>query len=537
MENNQHHLGKTNDKSCLIERIKINNIMNFNPSVIANSLGKYFSEVGSTLAEKIPPPEKEIKEYLKLIPVNEKSLFMTPTTEREILKLIGSLPNKSSSGFDEISNIILKEIKNEITPILVHIFNESIANGIFPDSMELAHIIPLYKGKEKYLSENYRPISLLITVSKLLEKIVYKRTYSFLSNTNQIYSKQFGFRKRHSCENAVSELIGNIVKNLQQKKNSLAIFLDLSKAFDTLEHDVIFKKMERYGIRGECLNWYKSYLVNRKLQVKCMTEANNKSTYSEQYKVEYGTPQGSCMGPLIFLIFCNDLSKHLELISCIQFADDTTLYHSSKNENYLRWSTEHDLKILSDWFKANKLTLNLNKSAFILFSPSNSDTMEIKLGNTSIPQVDTTKFLGIWIDSDLKWSTHFQKINLKIQNNLMLLKKLKNILTTHALKLIYYVQINSHLQYGILNWGNMLTNTQIGKLQKLQNKCIRILAKNEKVDVTLFRKELRILSVTDLIKIENLKFGYKYEKKMLPTPLVTNIELDHTETKLIKYHK
>ena len=528
--------GRSNDKSCLIEKIKINNIMNFNPLLIANNLGKYFSEVGSTFAEKIPPPNKEIKEYLKMIPVNEKSLFMRPTSEKEIVKLIGALPNKSSSGFDEISNIILKEIKTEVAPILVYVFNESIVKGIFPESMKLAHIVPLYKGKEKYLSENYRPISLLITISKLLEKIVYKQTYSFLSNTNQIYSKQFGFRKRHSCDNAVSELIGTIVKNLQQKRYTLAVFLDLSKAFDTLEHDVIFKKMERYGIRGQCLNWYKSYLANRKLQVKCKTVANNTNTYSEQYNVEYGTPQGSCMGPLIFLIFCNDLSKHLELISCIQFADDTTLYHSSKNKNYLRWSIEHDLTILSDWFKANKLTLNLKKSAFILFSPGNKDTMEIKLGDISIPQVDFIKFLGIWIDCELKWSNHFQKINLKIQNNLILLKRLKNILTTHALKLIYYAQINSHLQYGILNWGNMLSITQIAKLQKLQNKCIKILAKNEKVDVTSSRKELKILSVTELIKVENLKFGYRYDKKMLPNPLVSNLELDHTESKLTKQH-
>ena len=251
-----------------------------------------------------------------------------------------------------------------------------------------------------------------------------------------------------------------------------------------------------------------------------MTDANTKNTYSDEYQVEYGMPQGSCMGPLIFLIFCNDLSKHLELISCIQFADDTTLYHSSKNKNYLRWSIEHDLKILSDWFKANKLTLNLNKSSFILFSPNTNETMEIKLGDISIPQVQVTKFLGIWIDQDLKWSTHFQKINLKIQNNIILLNRLKNILTTHALKVIYYAQINSHLQYGILNWGNMLNNTQIEKLQKLQNKCIRIISKKEKVNVAMVRKELGILSISELIKIENLKFGYKYEKKLLPTPLI-----------------
>ena len=422
-------------------------------------------------------------------------------------------------------------------PILMHIFNESVARGVFPESMKLSHIVPLYKGKEKYLSENYRPISLLITVSKLLEKIVYNRTYSFLSDIDQIYAKQFGFRERHSCENAVSELIGNVVKNIQQKKYTLAVFLDLSKAFDTLEHEVIFNKMERYGIRGKCLNWYRSYLANRQLQVKCRTEANAQITYSDKYNVDFGTPQGSCMGPLIFLIFCNDLSKHLELISCIQFADDTTLYHSSKNKNYLRWSIEHDLQILSDWFKANKLTLNLNKSSFILFGLDTIDSMEIRLGDTTIPQVDTTKFLGIWIDRDLKWLTHFQKINLKIQNNIMLLNRLKNILTTHALKLIYYAQINSHLQYGILNWGNMLTNSQIEKLQKLQNKCIRILSKKDKINVAKTRKELGILSIRELIKIENLKFGYKYENKLLPAPLINSLELDHTKMRLTKQHK
>ena len=529
--------GKTNDKSSLIEKIKTDNIMNYNPTVIANSLGKYFSEVGANFANKIPASNKSITDYLNNIPFNEKSLFMQPTTESEVLKLIGSLPNKSSSGFDEISNIILKEIKIEIAPILVYVFNESIVKGIFPESMKLAHIVPLYKGKEKYLPENYRPISLLITLSKLLEKIVYTRTYNFLNDTDQIYAKQFGFRKKHSCENAVSELVGNIVKNLEQRKYTIAVFLDLSKAFDTLEHDVIFSKMYQYGIRGNCLDWYRSYLKNRKLQVKCMTEANTNNTYSETYNIDYGTPQGSCMGPLIFLIFCNDLSTHLELISSIQFADDTTLYHSSKNKTYLKWSIEHDLQILSDWFRANKLTLNLNKSTFILFGPGSNENMEIRLGEETIPQVNCTKFLGIWIDQDLRWLTHFQKVCLKVQNNIMLLNRLKNVLTTHALKLLYYAQVNSHLQYGILNWGNMLTATQIDKLQKLQNKCIKIVAKKDKVNVVLCRKELKILSIRELIKIENLKFGYKYDKKLLPVPLVTSLELDHTKKTLMKQHE
>ena len=240
------------------------------------------------------------------------------------------MPNKTSSGYDNISNILLKKLCAAILTPLTVIFNMSIFNGIFPDKMILAETIPLYKGKETYYTINYRPISLLLTISKLLEKIVYKRTYDFLNQTDQFYKSQYGFRTSLSCKDAVCELVWQVLKNRENKNYTAALYLDLSKAFDTLEPSVLYHKLEKYGIRGTCLDWFCSYLTNRKLRSK--VKLTNGTEYSNWYDIEYGTPQGSCLGPLLFLIFCNDLYMNLEFLECIQFADDTTLYYGHKKK-------------------------------------------------------------------------------------------------------------------------------------------------------------------------------------------------------------
>ena len=212
---------------------------------------------------------KDISYYLSCIRQNELSIFLTPCAPSELGKLIDGLPNKTSSGYDNISNILLKKLKNELLTPLTLVFNQSLQQGIFPDAMKIAEVIPLYKGKERYLESNYRPISLLTTMSKILEKIVCNRVYDFLTRTGQIVPTQYGFREGHSCDNAVSHLVGKVLKNQENKMDTVAIYLDLSKAFDTLDHNIVLEKMYQYGIRGETYNWFKSYLSNRKLRVKC----------------------------------------------------------------------------------------------------------------------------------------------------------------------------------------------------------------------------------------------------------------------------
>ena len=233
--------------------------------------------------------------------------------------------------------------------------------------MKAADVSPLYKSKEKYMVTNYRPISLLITMSKILEKVVYVRVYNFLVETDQLYQSQYGFRSGHSCQNAISELVGTILKNQEENKLTIGVFIDLSKAFDTLSHDILLRKLHKYGIRGTALDWFKSYLSDRSMRVKIQSN-NGKIEYSSYHPLSYGTPQGSCLGPLLFLIFINDLHYSVSHGTSLLFADDTTLLHSHKNLRYLKWTVETDLNSLMDWFKANKLTLNLDKTVCVLFN-------------------------------------------------------------------------------------------------------------------------------------------------------------------------
>ena len=346
------------------------------------------------------------------IPVNNKSLFLYPTTEREIELIIEKLPNKSSSGHDEISNSLLKRIGKSILQPLQIIFNNSMAEGEFPDAMKLANVVPLHKSKSRDLVTNYRPISLLLTMSKILEKLIYKRTYRFLEINHQIYKSQYGFRSKHSCEQAVSELLGEIIKNDEKGNDTVTLFLDLLKAFDTLDHELLLSKLERYGVRGTALFWFKSYLNNRTFRVKCSTQDG--LTYSSCYPNNCGTPQGSCLGPLLFLLFTNDLHLMLEYCRCILFADDTTLYISHRNHNYIEWCIQHDLETLQDWFRANKLTLNINKTVCMQFTKKQKRHYKIVIDDETLPVVTKTKFLGIWIDNKLNWQTHFDQVCLKI---------------------------------------------------------------------------------------------------------------------------
>ena len=400
--------GRTKKKETIINSLKIDNMKTTNSKKITNGLCDYFANVGKEFANRIPKGKYDIKYYLDKIPNNQHSIFLTPTTRTEIIKLIGSLKNKNSSGHDGISNKILKGITNSISQPLSIIFNKSMEEGVFPTEMKKADTVPLYKSKAKDEKNNYRPISLLLTMSKLLEKVIYKRTYKFLTKFDQIYASQYGFREEHSCQDAIAEMIGSIAKNTDEGLYTIGVFLDLSKAFDTLEHEVLYEKLEIYGISGVALNWFKSYLSNRKLRVKCMVASSCKQEYSDYEEVEYGTPQGSCLGPLLFLIFSNNLHRHLDYYNNLQFADNTTIYKGHRYLRYLMWSIEQDLSNLDDWFKVNKLTLNVGKSVHMVFGKRNAIETKISLGHTELPRVEVVKFLGMWVDENLNWNEHVE---------------------------------------------------------------------------------------------------------------------------------
>ena len=521
------------DKSCVIGYIKDGDTSYNKPKQIAKVFNDHFSNVGPKYAKAIKSSKKSINSYLSALSHNAKTLFWTPVTVSKLRTIITKLPSKKSSGYDNLDNCLLKEICPCFPDELVYVFNKSLHEGIFPSSMKLAEVIPLYKGKERFLSNNYRPISLLITLSKLLEKIVYKRTYEFLNSSGQIFDSQYSFRSQHSCEHAIQELVGNVLKGFEYKSFTLSIFLDLSKAFDTIPHNVLFVKLEKYGIRGVCLDWFKSYLTGRQMRVKCVSESG-RVEYLDYLPVEVGTPQGSILGPLIFLVFNNDLHLHLSFSNCILFPDDTTIYATHKNLRHLTWCIREDLMTLMDWFKANKLTLNLNKSVCLLFSdkkvPRSSYLTEL-----GIPISDRTKFLSLQIDDKLDWHFQFNHVQLKIKRNMNMLKHGCRLLNIGAKKILYYGHIYSHLSYCISTWGPMLQQNQINKLQKLQNKCINLIDLRRTNLAEKFR-ELKILSVQEIIKLKLAKIGYKLLTKLLPIKIIETISVDQDSNQLQKDH-
>ena len=255
---------------------------------------------------------------------------------------------------------------------------------------------------------NYQLISLTMMISKVLEKIIYTRVYKILESNSILCESQYSFRNKRSCEQAITELLGHILQTKENGDSSASIFLDLSKAFDTLKHTVLLKKLDHYGIRGIPNNWFKSYLSDRSLKAK-VSVLPNKIVYSEKFSISYGTAQGSCLRPLLFVLFCNDI--HLIPIygHLILFADDTTLLNHHHNRNFLNYMMTHDMNLLTDWFKANQLLLNLCKTVSIFFWPGKFN-LSVTIDGQQIPQVSPTCFLCVTLDNELCWIPHISQI-------------------------------------------------------------------------------------------------------------------------------
>ena len=288
----------------------------------------------------------------------------------------------------------------------------------------------------------------------------------------------------------------------------------MSKAFDTLSHDILLRKLHKYGIRGTSLDWFKSYLSNRSMRVKIQS-SNGKMEYSSYHHLTYGTPQGSCLGPLLFLIFINDLHYSVSHGTSLLFADDATLLHSHKDLRYLKWTVETDLNSLMDWFKANKLTLNLDKTVCVLFNnKTKTKELTLDIGTYKLHNSEIVKFLGVWIDDKMTWTKHMSTLMVKLKQNIHLLKLSNKFLTKETKKLICYAHIYSHLTYGILIRGNMINQCTMNKIQKTLNSCFNLIIGLAPTPNN-FKKE-KMLRLQDLIQMENRKLGYQLEKNLLP---------------------
>ena len=314
-----------------------------NPIEISNIFSNYFSSIATKTKLK------HFSDFLKNR--SNISFFVSPTDKTEIEDVISSLDSNKSVGPNSIPTKILKLRKDDISSQLSEIFTTSFSSGVFPSILKTAKVIPVHKKDSKLDFSNYRPISLLSNIEKFLERLMYNRMYKFFSDNNLIYSLQFGFRQKYSTVHALISLTENVIKNLDEGNIGCGIFVDLQKAFDTVEHDILLSKLEHYGIRGLANEWFKSYLSNRKHYVSINGYDSNLAD------VKFRVLQGSVLGPLFFLIYINDLNQALKFCKVHHFADDTNLIHFSKSVYRLNKYVNLDLKNLTYWLNSNRISL------------------------------------------------------------------------------------------------------------------------------------------------------------------------------------
>ena len=519
-------VGKLNNKNELSDEILVDGIRESQANTISDAFAKYYSEVGKRLANKIEEkgPVNDPVSFMK----NriEQSCFLFPTTTQEIENIVRKLKAKDSSGVDGISNRILKKIYPGIVEAMKIIFNKSMQDGVFPDNMRVAIVKPIHKGKSKTEIANYRPVSLLPVISKVLEKVIQRRVVKFFTKHKVFSEGQYGFRKGRSTNDAILDFTGNILENMNKGFYTLSLFLDMSKAFDSIKHDTLFKKLEFYGIRGNALSWFKSYLLNRQIQAKY------KGILSERYVISYGTPQGSVLGPLMYIVLANDIAKCLKFCSCTTFADDTTIFASGNNLKFLYRKVNADLERLGDWFDSNSLTLNVEKSKFIIFRnktkglPFNG---AVRLAGKELERVSNIKFLGIAIDEFLDWKHQVKNVMTKLIAGNYSLRMVKHILPKRVKIQIYHANIQSHLNYALNVWGPMLRAKDLKDLKIQQNKAIRnIFNLGPRIRLLPFYKKAQILTIEDVIQLSLAKISFRYVNDILPIRITNLFDIvDH----------
>ena len=506
------NVNKKGDTS--VNKLFHNNIELNQPEEMANAMNNFFINIGRSVENKIPQSNKLFNEYLG--EPNRYSITLNDCTTAEINEYIDMLNVSKASGPFSVPTNILINNKDVFLHPLTTVINKSITEGVFPNLLKTATVCPIYKKGNKTLCANYRPISLLSNIGKIFERAMYNRIEVFLNEFELIYENQFGFRKKHSTNHALISIVEQIRKNLDNKTFSCGIFVDLEKAFDTVNHNILISKLDHMGITDKAKNWISSYLSDRNQHVKLNgAESKNK-------RITCGVPQGSILGPLLFIIYINDLHRSLSKCSVFHFADDTNLLFTSKNSKYLAREINGELKSLFDWLCANRLSLNVLKTEFIIFRPPRTNLEQrvvLKLNGTKLFESSKIKYLGIILDNRLSWKYHIHELSKKLNRAVGMVFKIRDNCTKTVLRSLYFSLFNSHMSYGIPVWGKC-NALYLNKLVLAQKKIVRaITLSNFGAPSSPLFKDLKILKFEDLLKTQLASLMWDFDHGMLPRSL------------------
>lgn len=478
-----------------------------NPKEIVNAFNAHFVNVGKNVQNEIPYVEKSALDFLTQSNLENLCQFNEVSIQK-VSDLLKNLPKGKGCGPDDISAELIHELLPCIVEPLHHIINLSLKNGDVPEQWKISKVTPIFKKGSREVMDNYRPISLMSVLAKIIEKIVFEQTYKYVTDKNILSENQSGFRPHHSTYSAVLNTSEDVLENVDEGLLTGMVMLDLKKAFDSIVHQILLDKLYFIGIRGTAHKWFKSYLSSRYQYVYM------NGVRSDQATVECGIPQGSVLGPLLFSLYINDLGNVVKKSKLALYADDTCIYYSAKNATEIKSALENDLQAISEWLACNKLKLNLAKCEFLLVGTRNrhkkvDKKLTVSLDGAVIKRVNSTKYLGIVIDEYLEWGAHVRHMKSKIAKCLYLLRRIRPYISQNEALILYKTLIQCHLDYCDGVWGNT-GKGYIDQLSMLQKRALKIvLMVNRRYPTEQLFHQLKINTVTERLNERMILFMHK----------------------------
>ena len=494
---------------------------------IANELNKHFVNI-SNMIQKTAFSKTNFDDLKKKLDkkLTHHEFKINLITPYEVKLIIDKLDITKSTGLDGIGPKIIKHCGDYITPAIASIINNSILSGVYPDALKEARVIPIYKSGNRDDANNYRPISILPTMSKIFERHIASQMLSYFDKTDIIHRKQSGFRKNHSCSTALTHLIDLWLHDIDIGKYIGTVFLDLKKAFDLVDHQILIYKLKLYHFSEISIKLFKSYLSNRKQLLK-VGEVTSEMLYTVS-----GVPQGSILGPLLFLLYINDIVYSSIDIHIDLYADDSTMYESGYDLKSIQTKLQNNLNDIEIWCKLNNMAVNPSKSKCMVMGTKQKvkrKTIHLLLNGSVLENVTVQKLLGVLIDNTLSWRSHIDNVCKKVGRQVALLKRITYFLTFDMKIMFYNAYILPIFDYCCPIWGKD-NKTYINKLSKLQKRIAKIILKYPQLPQSADPlKELDWLSFDDRCKYHTAVQVYKIFNCMAPAYMNELLKTKHNK--------
>ena len=442
---------------------------------ISNGFNMHFANVATKLIDDCDDKGNADNSYVASNVSNPRSRLDLPSVTPEFVdKEIRNMSTSKATGLDNVSCKILKLGRPAIVSSLTYLINFSLSNGVFPSAWKEAKVFPLHKGGDVDSTNNYRPISILPVVSKIIERAVHNHVYSYVTQNCILNVHQSGFRPKYSTETALVDMVDDWLLNINSGQMTGVAFIDLRKAFDTVNHEILIDKLRVIGASSITLKWFKSYLSNR------IQRVSYNEVVSDALPISTGVPQGSILGPLLFLIFINDMPNVIKHGKISMYADDTTLYVSDKDVNVISKKLTEDIRAITTWLRMNKLFLNIDKTNIMLVGSSSrlrsvqDDEFTVMVNGLKLDRVRKAKCLGVVIDDELLWHKQVNGVTQKLFCKIALLRQLSSFLDSSTMNILYKSLVQPHFDYCSVIWfGRFIED--VHKLNVLQKRCARII--------------------------------------------------------------